>query len=73
MATTDKELIAERFKTTLELFELGEAMLRQKLRRKHPLAGEAEIEAHVREWLERRPGAEHGDGVGRPVAWPRPS
>ncbi len=73
MATTNKELVAERFRTTLELFELGEAMLRQKLRRKHPLASEAEIEAHVREWLERRPGAEHGDGVGRPVAWPRPS
>lgn len=73
MATTRQELIAERFKTTLELFELGEAMLRQKLRRKYPLAPEAEIEAHVREWLERRPGAEHGDGVGRPAAWPRRS
>ncbi|HEX3526486.1 MAG TPA: hypothetical protein VH988_05420 [Thermoanaerobaculia bacterium] len=73
MATTNKELIAERFRTTLELFELGEAMLRQKLRRKHPLESEAEIEARVQEWLERRPGAEHGDGVGRPVAWPRRS
>lgn len=73
MATTKRELIAERFRTTLELFELGEAMLRQKLRRKHPLASEAEIEAQIREWLERRPGAEHGDGVGRPVAWPRHS
>ena len=73
MATPPKELIAERFKTTLELFELGEAMLRQKLRRKHPSAGEAEIQALVQEWRERRPGAEHGDGVGRPVAWPRRS
>jgi len=73
MAATNKELIAERFRTTLELFELGEAMLRQKLRRKHPLESEAEIEARVQEWLERRPGAEHGDGVGRPVAWPRRS
>lgn len=49
MATTPKELVAERFRTTLELFELGEAMLRQKLRRKHPLADEAEIEGHGRE------------------------
>jgi len=73
MATTDRELVAERFRTALELFELGEAMLRQKLRRKYPLASETEIEAQVRQWLERRPGAEHGDGVGRPVAWPRPS
>jgi hypothetical protein len=73
MATPKEELIAARFKTTLALFEMGEAMLRQKLRRKHPEANEAEIEARVREWLERRPGAEYGDGVGRHVAWPRRS
>jgi hypothetical protein len=71
MGTREQALIAERFKTTMELFEVGEAMLRQKLRRKYPQATEAEIEAYVQEWLERRPGAEHGDGVGRPVAWPR--
>jgi hypothetical protein len=71
MATPKEELIAARFKTTLALFEMGEAMLRQKLKRKHPGANEAEIEARIREWLERRPGAEHGDGVGRSVAWPR--
>lgn len=70
---TKQELIAERFRTTLALFELGEAMLRQKLKRKQPQATEAEIEAQVQEWLERRPGAEHGDGMGRPVAWPRRS
>jgi hypothetical protein len=73
MATPREELIAARFQTTLALFETAEAMLRQKLRRKYPDASEAEIEAHVREWLERRLGAEHGDGVGRPVAWPRRS
>lgn len=71
MPTPKEELIAARFKTTLALFEMGEAMLRQKLKRKHPGANEAEIEAGVREWLARRPGAEHGDGVGRSVAWPR--
>jgi len=73
MAGTKQELIAARFRTTLALFEVGEAMLRQKLRRKYPQASESEIEAHVREWLERRPGAEQGDGVGRPVSWPRHS
>ena len=73
MAVASEETIAARFRTTLGLFELGEAMLRQKLRRKHPLADEADIEAYAREWLERRPGAENGDGVGRPVAWPRSS
>jgi hypothetical protein len=73
MAMPKEELIAARFQTTLALFEMGETMLRQKLRRKHPEASAAEIEAHVREWLARRPGAEHGDAVGRPVAWPRRS
>jgi len=73
MATPREKLIAARFKTTLDLFEMGQAMLRQKLRRKHPEASEAEIEAKVREWLHRRPGAEYGDGVGVPVAWPRRS
>lgn len=73
MATKSRNLTAERFQTTLSLFELGEAMLRQKLKRKYPEASPAELDAHVREWLERRPGAEHGDGVGRPVPWPRRS
>lgn len=73
MDSRKQELIAERFRTTLALFELGEAMLRQKLKRKYPKASEAEIEARVREWRERRPGAEQGDGVGRPVSWPRRS
>jgi Rv0078B-related antitoxin len=71
MGRREPTLIAERFKTAMELFEVAEAMLRQKLRRKYPLASEAEIEAHMQEWLEWRPGAEQGDGVGRPVAWPR--
>jgi hypothetical protein len=34
-------------------------------------AGEAEIEAHIVAWLHERPGAEHGDAVGRPGTWPR--
>jgi hypothetical protein len=71
MARAKNELIAERFRTTLALFELGEAMLRQKLLRKFPQASETEIATRVREWIDRRPGAEHGDGVGRLVEWPR--
>lgn len=72
MATRD-ELVVQRFKTALDLFELGEAMLRQRLRRKFPQASEADIDTQVQAWLERRPGAEHGDGVGRPAEWPRGS
>jgi predicted amidohydrolase len=46
-------------------------MMRQRLRREHPHAAEAEIEARIVAWLRERPGAEHGDAAGRPVSWPR--
>ena len=40
--------------------------MRQNLRRRHPEADEAEIERGLAAWLRHRPGAEHGDAVGRP-------
>jgi len=40
--------------------------MRQNLRRRNPEASEEEIEKGIRQWLRRRPGAEDGDGVGRP-------
>ena len=68
---SDQLLVVERFRIALALFDLGERMLRQKLRRSRPEATDAEVEALVAQWLRTRPGAEHGDGEGRPVAWPR--
>lgn len=62
---------ARRFRVALDLFEAGEAILRQSLRRRHPDADEAEIESRIVAWLQQRPGAEHGDAVGRPATWPR--
>jgi hypothetical protein len=58
---------AARLRTAFELFEAGVALMRQNLRRAHPNAAEEEIERRLRAWLRERPGAEHGDGVGRPV------
>jgi hypothetical protein len=55
----------------VELFELAEAMLRQRLRRERPRISQAALEAEVTRWRLARPGAEHGDAAGRPVAWPR--
>jgi len=49
---------------------LGESMRRAQLRREHPDATDEEIEAMLVAWLETRPGAEHGDGWGRSIAWP---
>lgn len=66
-----RERMIARFQLTLALFEFGEAMLRQRLRRAHPAASAAEIDRMVTEWLQRRPGAEGGDSPGRIRAWPR--
>jgi hypothetical protein len=64
--------IQRRFRQAIELYELAEAMVRQRLRRELPDADEAEIEAGVKAWRIRRPGAEDGDCPGRVVPWPRP-
>jgi hypothetical protein len=69
MAQSD--MVARRMRLALDLAELGEAMLRQRLRRKHPSATPDEIESKVIAWRSQRPGAEHGDAEGRPAPWPR--
>jgi hypothetical protein len=64
---------AERLRLALDLFEAGESIMRQNLRRRFPAASAAEIEERLEEWLAKRPGAELGDAVGRPTTWPRPA
>ena len=68
--STDGEA-ADRLRLALEMADTAEAMLRQRLRRKHAGATAAAIEALVDAWYGKRPGAENGDadGVARP--WPR--
>jgi hypothetical protein len=55
----------------LELFEVAEQMLRQRLRRENPSGSDEELETQVQAWRTARPGAEDGDSPGRPVPWPR--
>jgi Rv0078B-related antitoxin len=55
---------ATRLRAALDLFEVGEAMLRCRLRRERPDADETEITAEINSWLHRRPGAEFGDFPG---------
>ncbi|MFW6012489.1 MAG: hypothetical protein ACOC92_02135 [bacterium] len=57
---------AKRLELAFDLYEAAEAIMRQNLRRRNPEATDEEIEEGIRAWLRRRPGAEHGDGVGRP-------
>jgi Rv0078B-related antitoxin len=54
--------LVERFRTALDLWVTGVALQRQSIRRAHPEATEAEVEARVNRWLQERPGAETGDG-----------
>jgi hypothetical protein len=66
----EANLPAQRLRVALDLFELGEAMLRQRWRRVRPMASETEIEAAVAAWRTERAGAEHGDAPGKPRPWP---
>ena len=68
-----REKAALRLRMALDLFEMGLEMMRQKLRRDHPDLADHEVEARLGSWLRERPGAEFGDAVGRPAAWPRRS
>ncbi len=68
----DVETAAERLRIAFELHSFAEAMVRQNWSRRHPGASDEEMEAAVAAWLEKRPGAEHGDCEGRPIPWPRP-
>jgi hypothetical protein len=42
---------AERLREALDLYELGERIYRQRLRREHPDAAEDELERLVTQWL----------------------
>ena len=60
---------AQRLRMALSLFDDGVAIMRGNLRRRHPDADEEELRRRLREWLYDRPGAEQGDGCGRPRSW----
>jgi hypothetical protein len=62
---------AQKLAMSLEMFSYGCAVMRENLRRKNPQADDATIESLLQAWLRTRPGAELGDGVGRPASWPR--
>ena len=56
----------ERLRLAFDLFQAGVDLMRQNLRREHPDLPQADIERLLAAWLSTRPGAEHGDAVGRP-------
>jgi Rv0078B-related antitoxin len=70
VADDSLDVMAARLRTAFELCALGESMRRAQLRREHPDATDEDIETMLVDWLQSRPGAEHGDGWGRPISWP---
>ena len=60
------DMISGGLRAVLDLAELGEAMVRQRLRREQPGLSEAELDASVDEWRRARPGAPDGDATGHP-------
>lgn len=56
---------AEKLEAAIGLAEVGYEMMRENLRRRHPDASDDEIHRLLTAWLHERPGAEHGDAVGR--------
>jgi Rv0078B-related antitoxin len=71
MSETGRETPSEKLRITFALIDVAERMLRQRLRRESPDISEHALEERVGAWYARRPGAEFGDGVGIPAAWPR--
>lgn len=63
--------VLRRMAIAFDLYWTAEEMMRQNLRRRNPSASDEEIEQGIRKWLRKRPGAEHGDGVGRVIRLPR--
>lgn len=55
--------ILARMKIAFDLYETAEVMMRQNLRRRHPKAGEAEIERLFAAWLRRRPAGALGEAA----------
>jgi hypothetical protein len=64
--------IVGRMRETFELYDLGLAIMRQNLRRRHPADSEAMIEQRLLDWRLHRPDAPDGDAEGTVVPFPRP-
>ena len=58
---------AERLRLALAMQAEGATLMRENLRRKHPKATEAELDALLEKWLLDRP----MDAPGREIRWPR--
>lgn len=65
------EEAAKHLSLAFKMYEVATEMMRDRYRHHLPNETEDEIQARVTAWLHERPGAEQGDGRGRPGTWPR--
>ena len=65
MDDQSKKIAVEKVRIALEMYGLGESLMRQKLRRQYPSASDADIEARLADWLSHHPGAEVADSPGK--------
>ncbi len=63
--------MAEKMAIVDDLLDTALELKRVQFARLHPQATADELEAMLDAWLLERPGAEHGDGEGWPVKFPR--
>jgi hypothetical protein len=56
---------ADRLRLALEMFSLGEDMMREKIARDKPGASPVDRHEALHRWLRERPGAKFGDTIGK--------
>lgn len=69
-STEEPLTVAEKMAIVDDLLDAALELKRVQLARLHPDADAEAVEAMLDAWLLERPGAEHGDGEGRPVKHP---
>ncbi|MBI5496934.1 MAG: hypothetical protein HY904_18105 [Deltaproteobacteria bacterium] len=60
---------AQKLRVAFELADAAVEMMKARIRREHPVLSSWERAALLVRWVQTRPGAEWGDGEGRPVPW----
>ncbi len=69
MSSDEQARAIARLRLALDLFQTGENLMRQTLRRRHPAESESQIEARLIAWLREQPGPDGGDLAVRTGPW----
>ena len=67
MPSRNADAAGSRLRLALDMYNAGESLKLQALKRSHPNAEPAAIMARLRHWVRTRPGADDGDAAGRSI------